>query len=65
MERRLEDLRTQARYWRERHSLYHAKTYGSRPTSPARLRELERAAEAAEGTLRRAEQAERASAASD
>ena len=65
MDRRLEDLRTQARYWRERHSLYNAKTYGSRPTSPARLRELERAAEAAEATLRRAEEAERASAASD
>jgi hypothetical protein len=65
MERRLENFRTQARYWRERHSLYQAKTYSARPTSPARLRELKRAAEAAEATLRRAEGAERASAASD
>jgi len=65
MERRLEDLRTQARYWRERHDLYQAKAYGPRPTSPARLRELKRAAGAAEATLRRAEDAQRASAASD
>ena len=65
MERRLEDLRTQARYWRERYSLYQAKTYGPRPTSPARLRELKRTAEAAEATLRRAEEVERASQAAD
>ena len=65
MERRLEGLRSQARYWRERHSLYRAKTYGPRPTSPARLRELKRTADAAEATLRRAEDAQRASAASD
>ena len=65
MERRLEGLRSQARYWRERHSLYRAKTYGPRPTSPVRLRELKGAAEAAEARLRRAEEAERASAASD
>ena len=65
MDRRLEDLRTQARYWRERYSLYHAKTYGPRPTNPARLRELKRTAEAAEATLRRAENAERTPAAGD
>jgi hypothetical protein len=65
MERRLEDLRTQARYWRERYSLYQAKVYGPRPTSPARLRELKRAAEDAEARLRRAKDAERAGATSD
>jgi hypothetical protein len=39
---RLEDLRANARYARERYHLYRAKTYGSRPTSEARLRELQR-----------------------
>jgi hypothetical protein len=65
MERALEDLRTQARYWRERYSLYQAKAYGPRPTSPVRLRELKRAAEGADARLRRAEDAERAPATSD
>jgi hypothetical protein len=55
MERRIEDLRNEARYWRERHDLYRAKTRGPRPTTPARLRELERTARAAEARLRRAE----------
>jgi hypothetical protein len=31
-----------ARYARERYQLYRARAYGSRPTSPGRLRELER-----------------------
>jgi hypothetical protein len=59
MEPQLEDLRIEARYWRERHDLYRAKAYGPRPTTPARLRELERAAQGAEARLRRAEAAQR------
>jgi len=57
MEPRLEELRTEARYWRERCLLYRARAYGSRPTRPDRLRELERTASGAEGRLRRAEAA--------
>jgi hypothetical protein len=57
MEPHLEDLRTEARYWRERALLYRAKAYGARPTRPERLRELERTADGAEGRLRRAEAA--------
>lgn len=49
------DLRADARYARERYDLYRAKMYGSRPTSMTRLRELERATEAAESRLRHAE----------
>jgi hypothetical protein len=40
---RLEELRVDARYRRERRDLYRAKMYGPRPTSPVQLRELERA----------------------
>jgi hypothetical protein len=54
--RRLEELRVDARYRRERHDLYRAKMYGPRPTSPGQLRELERACALAERRLRRAEQ---------
>jgi hypothetical protein len=54
----LDDLRTQARYARERYQLYKAKAYGPRATSPARLRELERASQHAEARLRAAEAAE-------
>ena len=43
----LERLRADARYHRERLELYRAKAYGSRPTSPTRLRELQRAHEGA------------------
>jgi hypothetical protein len=60
---RLDELAADARYSRERADLYRAKMYGSRPTSPARMRELERAAEGAEQRLRRAR--ERARAAPD
>jgi hypothetical protein len=52
---RLEDLRVQARYHRERRDLYRAKMHGGRPTSPARLRELERTLALADSRLRRAE----------
>ena len=48
-------LRMDARYARERRDLYRAKTYGPRPTSPARLRELEREYEQAAERLERAE----------
>ena len=48
-------LRMDARYARERRDLYRAKTYGPRPTSPARLRELERENEQAAERLERAE----------
>ncbi|MGO8907128.1 MAG: hypothetical protein ACLQMH_16145 [Solirubrobacteraceae bacterium] len=51
----LDDLREKARYARERYQLYKAKAYGPRDTSPARLRELQRAYEQAEARLRAAE----------
>jgi hypothetical protein len=51
----LDDLRAQAQYARERYQLYKAKAYGQRPTSPDRLRELQRASERAEARLRFAE----------
>ena len=41
------------RYARERYQLYRATSYGPRPTSPARLRELERAWKLAESRLHR------------
>lgn len=51
---RIEDLQRAARYHRERYDLYRAKTYGPRPTRPARLRELEQACQLAESRLREA-----------
>jgi hypothetical protein len=51
----LEDLRAQARYARQRYELYKAKAYGQRPTSPARMRELERVCEQTEARLAAAE----------
>jgi hypothetical protein len=56
----LDDLRVQARHARQRFDLYKAKAYGPRPTSPARLRELERVCEQAEARLRAAEAAQSA-----
>ena len=55
--RRLEELRTAARYDRERRDLYRAKVLGPRPTSPARLEELERLCALSETRLRRAQEA--------
>jgi hypothetical protein len=52
---RLEDLRAAARHARERYELYKAKAYGQRATSPARMRELERACEQAQARLAAAE----------
>jgi hypothetical protein len=51
----LDDLRTQAQHARERYQLYRAKAYGQRPTSPARLRELQRNHEMADARFRAAE----------
>ena len=61
----IESLEAEARYARERYALYRAKTYGPRPTSLARLRELERIHQGAEARLERARQAQRAQAADD
>jgi len=52
---RLDELRVDARYHRERRDLYRAKMHGPRPTSPGRMRELERAFALSESRLRRAE----------
>jgi hypothetical protein len=51
----LEDLRAQARHARERYQLYKARSFGQRPTSEERLRELQRASQQAEERLRFAE----------
>jgi hypothetical protein len=59
---RIDELAAEARYARERFDLYRAKMYGPRPTSPARMRELERTAEGAEERLRRARERERRAA---
>jgi hypothetical protein len=51
---RLVALEAEARYARERYQLYRARAYGPRrATSPARLRELERAWKLAESRLNR------------
>ena len=47
----LDQMRNDARYGRERLALYRAKVVGPRPTSLARLHELERIAERAEARL--------------
>ena len=51
---RLEALEADARYATERYRLYRAKVTGPSPTSPGRLHELEREAEAAQKALARA-----------
>lgn len=58
--RRVEELRAEARYRRERRDLYRAKVYGSRATSRFRLNDLERACALAEARLRRAQQEQEA-----
>ena len=52
---RLDELREEARYHRERLELYRARMYGGRARSEYRLREYERASECASAHLRRAE----------
>ena len=56
----VDDLRAKAKYARERYQFYKAKAYGQRPTSPARLSELQRAYEQSEQRLRFAEAQEEA-----
>lgn len=55
---RLDELRTQARFARQRCDLYKAKSYGPRLTSPARLRELERESERAQAAFEFAKEEE-------
>ena len=43
-ERRIEELRAQARYAQDRLRLYRARAYGQRPVDSSRMRDLERAA---------------------
>lgn len=50
----LRELEAEARYARERYQLYKAASYSSRPTSPARLRELDRTAKLAQRLVDRA-----------
>jgi hypothetical protein len=54
--RRIEELRAEARYARERYDLYRAKMYGLRPTTIGRFRELERISHGADARLRRAQE---------
>jgi len=58
----IEDLRAEARFARERYDLYRAKVYSGRSTSPARLRELQRASEGAQARLEAARRAEKSGA---
>ena len=48
---RLDELRAEVRYRRTQRDLYRAKVYGPRPTSGARLRELDRRLASAEHQL--------------
>jgi hypothetical protein len=50
----LDQLRAEAAYRRQRLDLYRAKAYGPRPTTAARLTELEREYELAVSRLKRA-----------
>ena len=52
---RIEELRAEAAYRRDRLALYKARQYRGRAFDGARLRELERSAEGADARLRRAE----------
>ena len=56
---RLEDLRAEAAYARNRRDLYRAKAYGVRPTSAQRMRDLDRAVEQAEQRLAHAQRVAR------
>jgi hypothetical protein len=53
--RQLEDLRAEARYARQRLDLYTARSYGGRAVSETRLREYQRASDAAAERLAHAE----------
>jgi hypothetical protein len=53
-EEHLRELKASADHARQRHDLYKAKSYGPKPTSPERLRELKRESERAISALERA-----------
>lgn len=53
--RRLDELRMEARYRRERLSLYKARMYGGRAANMVKLRELQRSSDGAAARLHRAE----------
>ena len=55
---RLAELDAEARYASDRYRLYKARVLGPSPTSPGRLRELERSCQRAESRLRRAKSGE-------
>jgi hypothetical protein len=61
---RIDELRAEARYARERYDLYRAKMYGMRPTTITRLRELERIHQSADARLRRAQREQQSGSAS-
>jgi hypothetical protein len=52
---RIEQLRAELAYHRQKRDLYRQKTYSGRPTSPTRMRELDRAVTQAEQRLAHAE----------
>lgn len=54
--RHLDELKTDARYHRDRRDCYRAKMYGPRPTSLEHMKELERVCVLSESRLRRAQQ---------
>jgi hypothetical protein len=56
---RMELLRAEARHARQRWDLYKAKVYGPRPSTAARMRELQRECDGAEARLHAAEEKER------
>jgi hypothetical protein len=60
---RIDDLKAAAQHARVRRDLYQAKMYGSRPTTPGRMRELERELAGAEDRLHLAERRAAAAAA--
>ena len=53
---RIEALREDARYRRERLALYRARLYGGKPLDASKLRELQRSSDGAAARLRVAEQ---------
>jgi hypothetical protein len=55
---RLSELEAEAQYARDRYRLYRARVVGPSPTSPGRLRELERTHRRTESRLRRARSGE-------
>lgn len=56
---RIDELRVQAAWSQQRRDLYKAKCYGPRPSSPERMRELERQLAQANDRLKAALDADR------